>query len=175
MRRSMARGVLVLTFGVGAVGLAGAAQQAKPEPDVLGSLLVEVRGLRAAMEQMAVSGAQVQLAMGRLQLNEQRIATYSRRLDEVQDRLVVAERDVRAGEQRLSEFEDALRKMTPPDPTLEVELRRGKAEVAQSRATLSRLQTEQTRLTQLVADEQARWTEINNRLDELDRLLQVRK
>ena len=36
--------------------------------DTLAALLVEVRGLRAAMEQMASAGPRVQLAFGRLQM-----------------------------------------------------------------------------------------------------------
>lgn len=40
------------------------AQQATTPPDVLVGLLVEVRGLRAAMEQMASAGPRVQLALG---------------------------------------------------------------------------------------------------------------
>ena len=44
-------------------------------------LLTEVRGLRQAMEQMAASGPRVQLALGRLQLQEQRVNTMIRRRD----------------------------------------------------------------------------------------------
>ena len=54
-----------------------------PEGDVLPALLVEVRGLRAAMEQMAAAGPRVQLALGSVQLQEQRINNLIRRLDEV--------------------------------------------------------------------------------------------
>ena len=37
----------------------------QPPPDVLSALLIEVRGLREAMEQMASAGPRVQLALGR--------------------------------------------------------------------------------------------------------------
>ena len=60
--------------------LAGQAA-AEPSQDTLAALLVEVRGLRAAMEQMASVGPSIQLAMGRLQLQEQRINTLVRRAD----------------------------------------------------------------------------------------------
>ncbi len=43
----------------------------EPNQDTLGALLVEVRGLRSAIEQMASVGPSIQLAMGRLQLQEQ--------------------------------------------------------------------------------------------------------
>ena len=43
------------------------------QPDTTAALLVEVRGLRAALEQLASAGPRVQLMFGRLQLQEQRI------------------------------------------------------------------------------------------------------
>ena len=58
--------------------------------DVLPALLAEVKGLRAAMEQMAGAGPRVQLSVGRLQLQEGRIAGMIRRLDTVRDTLASA-------------------------------------------------------------------------------------
>jgi chromosome segregation ATPase len=146
------------------------ARQTQPEPDVLGALLVEVRGLRAAMEQIGSAGPRVQLAMGRLQLNEQRIATYIKRLDEVRDRRVGAEKTVRDCQKQLAEWVDALKIITPEASELE-ELTRRKAELASASAFLTRLQTEEARLQQDIASEQDRWVEINQRLEELDRAL----
>jgi hypothetical protein len=51
--------------------------------DVLPALLVEVRGLRAAMEQMASAGPRIQLFVSRLQLQEARVNAMARRLDEI--------------------------------------------------------------------------------------------
>jgi hypothetical protein len=58
-----------------------AGQTAQSNQDTLAALLAEVRGLRAAMEQMASAAPRVQLAMGRLQLQEQRVSTVVRRAD----------------------------------------------------------------------------------------------
>src|SRR4029079_1949248 len=58
---------------------------------VLPALLVEVKGLRAAMEQMASATAQSQLLIGRLQLQETRMSGMIRRLDTVRDSLASAE------------------------------------------------------------------------------------
>src|SRR5436190_11961823 len=91
MRRSFAVGALI-TVGL-AIGMAAGTRASSPHAqvrqadaaqheDVLPALLTEVRGLRAAMEQMAAAGPRVQLALGRVQLQEQRINTLIRRLDE---------------------------------------------------------------------------------------------
>ena len=91
------RMVQALVLAVTAVAAAGAGSaagtRAQASPDVLGALLVEVRGLRAAMEQMASAGPRVQLALGRLQLQEQRVITLLRQNADVRDRLATAEHE----------------------------------------------------------------------------------
>ena len=69
------RRFFLATFAVLVTVVATVAAQSgrSAEPDVLNALLAEVRGLRAAMEQMSSAGPRVQLALGRLQLQEQRV------------------------------------------------------------------------------------------------------
>jgi hypothetical protein len=75
---------------------------------VLPALLVEVKGLRAAMEQMAGAGPRVQLFVGRLQLQEDGIAGMVRRLDTVRDTLASARRELEAQErQKMTRSRDA--------------------------------------------------------------------
>ena len=75
MRRIPALVPIVLVLILTSLGTSIVARQAGQQPDVLNALLVEVRGLRSAMEQLAAAGPRVQLTMGRLQLQEQRINT----------------------------------------------------------------------------------------------------
>ena len=56
-------------------------------PDVLRELLVEVRGLRAAMERAATVGARIQLLVARVQMQEERIAELSRRAIAVREEI----------------------------------------------------------------------------------------
>src|SRR5215471_8826493 len=81
-------GVIVLV-GFGS-WLAPIRAQATRSDDVLPALLTEVKGLRAAMEQMASGSTQAQLLVGRLQLQEGRITSMIRRLDTVRDSLATA-------------------------------------------------------------------------------------
>src|SRR5436190_6163188 len=67
------------------------AQQPASGTDVLPALLTEVKGLRAAMEQLASANAQAQLLVGRLQLQETRMNGMIRRIDTVRDSLAAAE------------------------------------------------------------------------------------
>ncbi|HEU4891461.1 MAG TPA: hypothetical protein VFT47_07910 [Vicinamibacterales bacterium] len=141
--------------------------------DTLKTLLGEVRGLRSAIEQMASVGPSVQLAMGRLQLQEQRINTLVRRADVVRDALAAAHK--RAGEMqdRIGNLQRALENSTEPvhRSAIEGELPTFKQDLARVLAEIRRLQMEESEAAAQLSNEQARWAEMNQRLEELDRAL----
>ena len=119
-------------LAVGAMTARAAGQSNRPaNEEVLSALLTEVRGLRAAMEQMASAGPRIQLALGRLQLQEQRVTTMYMRLENVRDSIRADDRGVHFKE----------------------------------------LKAEEALLRQEIATEQSRWSEINQRLEELERAL----
>ena len=160
--------VAVLGLVVGWRG--GPAAQAQGQnPDVLGALLVEVRGLRAAMEQMASAGPRIQLATARLQLEEQRINTLMRRIESTRDTMASAQADLATKQERLARFEESLKRSDAPgrDELADV-VRMLKREIPSATLEVQRLQAEEASLMQDLATEQARWTEINQRLEELD-------
>ena len=144
--------------------------------DVLPALLAEVKGLRAAMEQMASAGPRVQLSVSRLQLQEGRIAAMVRRLDTVRDTLTTARRDLDRVKGALKMFESDEHQPggappgTPPED-LGPMVAGMKGEVATAQANVDRLAAEEAQLTQDVTTEQTRWIEFNQRLDELERSL----
>jgi septal ring factor EnvC (AmiA/AmiB activator) len=139
----------------------------------LAALLVEVRGLRAAMEQMASAGPRVQLALGRLQLQEQRVNTLVRRLEEVRTSLVQAQKGLEGGTHELGERERASRESPDPEVRRELEasLKHLKTDMARMTFDVQRLQNEEATLSQDIAAEQGRWSELNQRLEELERSL----
>src|SRR4029450_12397001 len=87
--RSTVFGAILVLVAAGSWMAQGKAQSARNE-DVLPALLTEVKGLRAAMEQMASGSTQAQLLVGRLQLQEGRVTSMIRRLDTVRDNLAGA-------------------------------------------------------------------------------------
>src|SRR5688500_6840635 len=66
---------------------------AQETPGILPALLEEVRGLRTALEQMSTAGPRVQLALGRLQLQEARMNTTIKRADDARTRLAQLQRE----------------------------------------------------------------------------------
>ena len=164
--------VLISTASLGAVR-SGQAPPASTPPDTIAALLVEVRGLRAAMEQMAAAGPRVQLALGRLQLQEQRINTLVRRLDEVRTALTPARHKLQESSERLGHLEKASRDSPIEEQRRDAEaaLPAMKREVALAAAEVQRLQNDEGMLLQDISSEQNRWTEFNQRLEELERSL----
>ena len=147
---------------------------AQESPSVLPALLTEVRGLRQAMEQMAAAGPRVQLALGRLQLQEQRINTLVRRLETVRDALATAQRELGNHQGALAQFEASQKDSSTPHPEREQlshMIENFRREVARASGDVQRLTAEESSLAGDIASEQGRWTDLNGRLEELERTL----
>lgn len=156
-----------------AVVTAGRPQQTASPPDVLSALLIEVRGLRAALEQMATAGPRVQLALGRVQLQEQRIGNQIRRYDSVRASLFAAQTELAPLERKLKDLEETMRGFPNSEglPEFEKALTQLKGELARRRTEVQRLTAEESALAQDISAEQNRWTDFNQRLEELERAL----
>jgi len=160
---------------VGAVSLGGWAvgAQSVAASDPQTALLAEVRQLRLAIEQMASAGARVLVVFGRLQLQEQRINTMARRLETVRSELEALQkeyeemqRQAQALEHDAGETTDAAQRRA-----FEGEARAIKSRLPAVAARLQQRQTEEATLSADIGNEQARWTDFNQRLDELERVL----
>jgi predicted nucleic acid-binding Zn-ribbon protein len=170
-----------LLAGTGLVGIGFAASVAAQggrtaEPEVLSALLGEVRGLRLAIEQMASAGPRIQLALGRLQLQEQRLNTMLRRLETLRDSTAGAERGVSQLEAQLARMQEDFKAAetrgdAPDERALAYEMRQLRRQLDLARQDQQRWQAEEAQLQQQIAAEQARWTEINRSLEDLERAL----
>jgi hypothetical protein len=148
--------------------------QATRSDDVLPALLVEVKGLRAAMEQMSSAGPRVQLLVSRLQLQEGRVSGMVRRLDTVRDNAASAQREYDQVRGTLNMMAGEKSPIGSNDDK-EAMLGRFRSQAAAANSNVERLRAEEAQLTSDLGAEQARWTEINQRLDELERALTVRR
>jgi len=168
---------LTLAVTAGAIGAVVAASPqstaARPGDDVLTALLAEVRGLRAALEQISSAGPRIQLSVARLQLEEQRIATMNRRLESVRDSLANAQREAQEFRSRYEQVEAELSGNPSPAErdNFTVALTNFKLQLADRDRQIQRYTAEDAELSQQIALEQGRWTEISQRLDDLERTL----
>jgi hypothetical protein len=178
----MRRGISVLILIAAGIGGGAALQgrlsaqvfQGSQGQDVLPALLTEVRGLRAAMEQIASSGPRVQLALGRLQLQEQRVNNLLRRLETARASLAGTQRAAEDARQELTATEEALKSPLSEGidrRQVEDQLRNDKVRYARAVTELQRLQVEEAAIVQELATEQGRWSDINQRMEELERAL----
>ena len=174
-RHTLGAVAAALVIASGALAVRGFAQaQQASGPDVLPALLQEVHGLRTAMEQMATSNAHAQLLVGRLQLQENRMTSMIHRLDTVRDEKAKAQREYDEMRRTLQMFEEG---HEPPDARQQDRdqfIAGLRAHVNGEKADLDRLSSEETQLTSDLTAEQARWVDINQRLDELERSLTKR-
>ena len=175
MKNVMSRIVLAGLVVCSGITVALTAQGSRPpqNEDVLPQLLIEVRGLRAALEQMALAGPRVQLALGRVQLQEQRIGNQTRRLDAVRSALAAAQTELEPLERKAKEMQQILRDFPNSEgrPVSEAEFAELKTELARRYKEIGRLTAEESLLVQDIATEQSRWTDFNQRLEELERAL----
>ncbi|MGH9310170.1 MAG: hypothetical protein ACRD1U_12395 [Vicinamibacterales bacterium] len=170
--------VIATVLGGGLAVASAQGQRPTPSQDIMPALLTEVRGLRAAMEAMASAGARVQLALGRVQLQEQRLNTSIRRLEEVRGRLNQMQRDAARHQNEIESLEARVKAAYNSSgqerleaPLLEKVLQDRQRRSARFAADLQQLTMDEAALANDVAGEQTRWTEFNQRLEELERSL----
>jgi hypothetical protein len=166
----MMRGCLLVTVLLVAVPSIASAQARADDP--IRELLSEVRLLRQALERAATVGTRIQLLVARVQLQEQRIGDLSRRLDSVRAELRDVEREATA----LAPQVVAMQQTTQTEDLDERQAAEQAAAMLNSQVeTLDRRRQELTGeeglLAQQIAAEQGRWTEFNNRLEQLERSL----
>ena len=168
-------GLLVAMFV--APSTVSAQSSAPAAPDVLKELLVEVRGLRMAMERAATVGARIQLLVARVQMQEERIAELSRRAIAVREELGRIDTAIAQQSGMMKQFERGAGSRANPDEQRELEgmVEMHKQQIAIAEKRRQELLGEEAQLAQQIAADQGRWSDVNNQLDELERSLTPRR
>jgi len=98
-----------------------------------------------------------------------------KRLETVRESLASEQREMENGQETVKRFESELATATGPGREELTQVLPGRRrQVAEHRAAVVRLTAEETQLAADLATEQGRWTDINQRLDELERALSKR-
>ena len=170
------------TYGI-AAGLIGAAvlpvlaQTSGGDANTLSALLVEVRALRVAIERATATTPQIQLLTARLTVQNERLSRATRDLDEVHQALEQIASQNAAFSNRSAQLEEILGRETDPARVRDLKSEQVgmKSQVDEFSAQETRLRARETELSNVVSAEQAQWTELNRRLDELERQLAERR
>lgn len=165
------RATVVVLLGLVLSPVAIASQA--PAADPIRELLNEVRALRIAMERSATVGARIQLLVARVQLQEQRIAELSRRAVAVRDELSKVEATIATNADALKRLESGMARASSAEMRREMEEQAEffKAQLSNPEKRRQDLLNEESQLSQQLAADQGRWSDVNNQLDELERSL----
>ena len=143
------------------------------EGQLIQALMTEMRQLRQALERAVFVSSRIQIATQRLQSQESRVARLSGQLDEVRRSLVdLQTRQVKAAE-RVKDIESRLQQQSDPNVRREMETDIGmfKTEIESLKAQEQQRRTRESELATWLQSEQARWNEINDALNLLERSL----
>jgi valyl-tRNA synthetase len=143
------------------------------ETDAIAALTAELRALRAELAETARASLRLQLLTARIQAQEQRIIYLDRQRADAANRRLQHEQGLEAMRNQTRVFSPAeLTKLSDDDRRgLEMAMSQQKRELARQEQTLSELRTQETDAENALSQEQARWGELNNRLEELERTL----
>jgi hypothetical protein len=168
------RARLLILAGVFALGAAVATGQAQRAPSTLDDVVNEIRGLRADLKKSTAATTQVQLLTVRLQLQEQRHAVLSNPRTDVMARLAIEIKlraDADAQVRRFEELKTRNEDLGVPRAEIEGAATASRRELTLHRDAEQQLRAQESQLSTDIANEQNRWQDFNNRLDELERSL----
>jgi hypothetical protein len=158
------------TAGIAALVVVGVAQGQAHRPDAtLDELVVEVQALRAEMNQAAAASIKAQLLVGRLQMEDQRISSVVRDLETVHAELAANAQMRTETAARIKTLEDSLTGAGPDtrdDIERQVTTAKGAAQQADRRQQA--LKRRESTLAKELQEDQARWSEINARLENFE-------
>jgi uncharacterized phage infection (PIP) family protein YhgE len=145
--------------------------------DTLSVLLSEVRQLRITMERAALTSPRIQLLGSRLGVQNERLSRASGHLEGLRQNLNRLSASIAQMTAQLQQMEDALAGESDPERRrrLVQEQRSLKQVLDQQTAEEQRTRAQETDAYNAFAAEQAAWTELNRRLDELERELAVQR
>jgi hypothetical protein len=153
------------------------AQTGPGSADTLSALLVEVHALRLAVERASSTTPQIQLLAARLTVQNERLSRAARDADAAHQELEKLLAGASMLTARAAQLEEALTRETDPTRLRELKSEQlGLKSVADERAVQETLlRARDNELANQAAVEQGQWTELNRRLDELERELAARR
>jgi len=167
--------ILLLLWASVAVSPANAQSAAAPAPEAgaLNALLAEVRLLRQAIERQGTVAGRAQLLVGRLALQDQRVMRWQAESQRLESELTAMTERRNLNQARLNEMRNAIQGDRDPERVLalEQEVRMLQAQVKQEAALQAGLETRRAEAVQAAEAERARYDELSDRLERLEREL----
>lgn len=160
-------GVLV----VGTAVLAAQGPTQSPPEDTMRELVAEVRALRQAVERTSSLSARSQALLGRVQLQENRLAELGRRLDDARERVRAAAVDETRHATQLAELTHRLQGSSggaDERASIDAMLREMRANVKLAQDQAAQLRADEQAVLTALTQEQTRWSDYNARLEAIE-------
>ena len=168
-KKSLAVALMAILIVAVAGGVTGQQRPAPSRAATLDDLLEELRAFRSELRDSSATGLRAQLLLARLQLQEQRVTTIWRQLSEVDDKLQATEKEAAAPEHILKLM--GVEPGTAPPAQMAPILEMFKTQMAAAEKANTELKQRQAELTQLMTNEQSRWTTLNAEIEALEKAL----
>jgi len=159
----------LICSGIVVGGITTAASRQAQAPPAAGNsepLLTEVRALRTEIQQLAAANLRAQLLVGRLQLQVPRLTDIAAQLAEAR-RGIAANQAAQAAP--IASLNRAQEGMAQGLKGYDTAIKEAKAKLDDLQREERTLRSQELQLQQLLDAEQARWTDLSARLDDLDR------
>jgi uncharacterized protein YlxW (UPF0749 family) len=166
------KSLAVALIAILVVAVTGVTGQQRPAPSraaTLDDLLEELRAFRSELRNSSATSLRGQLLLARLQLQEQRVNTIWRQLSEVEDKLQATEKEGGAPEHILKLM--GIEPGSDPPAQMAPIIEMFKAQTAAAEKANLDLKQRQAELTQLMTNEQSRWTTLNAEIEALEKAL----
>ena len=168
-KKSLAVALIAILVVAVTGGVTGQQRPAPSRAATLDDLLEELRAFRSELRDSSATSLRGQLLLARLQLQEQRVNTIWRQLSEVEDKLQVTEKEGAAPEHVLKLM--GVEPGTDPPAHLAPVIEMFKTQMAAAEKANTDLKQRQAELTQLMTNEQSRWTTLNAEIEALEKAL----
>jgi chromosome segregation ATPase len=157
------------------LGMTVRAQNVSSDPQTLQTLLTEVHQLRLALERSTQIAPRIQIAVERLKLQQEQVARTTRQLDDLRQDIDRRRSDLPKIQQRLEATAAESDQATDPGKRRELDevAKMLKLEIEQAEKSIQQMQAREGEFASQLQSEQSRLTELNDRLDQIERALNL--
>jgi predicted nucleic acid-binding Zn-ribbon protein len=150
-----------------------ASAQEPSQDTTLQTLLKEVHALRIAMEHSNQIAPKVQIALARMQVQEERVRNANRQLQDARNRVRDFENKQAEVSDRIKQTEAQQAQTVDPNTRkqMDMDIQASKAELAQLSKLEQQSQAQEAEASSQLLNEQAKWNEVNDLLTSIERML----
>jgi len=150
-----------------------AQEPAASQDATIQALLKEVHALRIALESSYQIGPKIQIALAKMQLQEERVRNATRQLQDARDKVADFQTKRASGVEHIKQLETQQAQIVDPiaRKQMDLDLLEMKAQIDRLGILEQQARAKEAEANLLLSSEQARWNEANDLLTSIERML----